>query len=156
LEDIDFVMSKSLKWISQNSVEGLELTFTYERDFLGMKETIELVPDGGNVIITDENKKEYIRRVCEYEMKEEISEELAAFLKGFRLLIPQHFLDLFSPSEFQLLIAGIPDINMSEIRQHASYTDFEEDCNMVNWIWEILGEFSGNDLAAFVFFISGK
>ena len=121
MEDIDLELAKSLKWILQNSVEGLEQPFTYERDFMGQKETIELIPNGYDVIVTDENKKEYVRRICEHKMKNEIQEDLSAFLKGLRSILPQHLLDLFSPSELQLLIAGVPNVDIGELKEHARY-----------------------------------
>jgi len=156
LEDIDLELAKSLRWILNNSVEGLEQPFTYERDFMGQKETVELIPNGYNIIVTDENKKEYVRKICESKMKEEIYEDLTAFLKGIHFMIPKYLLDLFSPSEFQLLIAGVPNIDVNELKQYAEYIDYDKDCDMMKWLWEIFEEFSQKDLGAFMFFISGS
>ena len=66
-----------------NSVEGLEQTFSYEIEVFGKKVTRELVPNGYEVTVTDENKQEFISKLCEAKVKGEIKEELKAFKRGF-------------------------------------------------------------------------
>lgn len=155
LEDVDPELRKSLKWMLENSVEGLEQSFTYETEIFGQKITRELVPDGYSKTVTDENKKEFVKSLCERKMKGEIQEELDAFLKGFYLIIPAGFLSLFSVSELQLLISGIPVIDIEEMKKYAKYIGYSETDPQIIWLWEIFGEFSQKELAAFVFFTSG-
>lgn len=40
---------------------GLEMFFSVDKEILGEVTTHELKPDGGNVLVTEENKEEYIR-----------------------------------------------------------------------------------------------
>lgn len=46
-----------------NNIEecGLEMYFSVDKEILGEVTTHELKPDGGNVLVTEENKEEYIR-----------------------------------------------------------------------------------------------
>ncbi len=53
---------------------GLDLTFAIDRQILGEPTTIELVKDGSNVIVTEENKEEFVKLVCKYKMIDEIRE----------------------------------------------------------------------------------
>jgi len=139
-----------------NSVEGLEQNFTYESDIFGQKIIKELISNGYSTTVTDENKAEFIMNLCEIKTKREIQKELDAFLKGFNLIIPVDFLSLFTVSELQLLISGIPTIDVAEMKKYAKYIKYEESSPQIIWLWEIFSEFSQKELAAFVFFTSGE
>lgn len=53
---------KGLKSIIEaDDVESLCLTFSYEKPYLDKKTTKELIPDGSNIFVTNENKKQYIK-----------------------------------------------------------------------------------------------
>ena len=123
---------------------------------MGQKYTSELVPEGSDIIIDEENKLEYVKRIGQMKMKEEINEEIEAFIRGFHLIIPAEFLDIFSPSELQLLIAGVPTIDLAEIKKHASYIGYCVTSQIIIRLWDILEEFTQKELAAFVLFISGN
>ena len=49
--------------LRDNNLEecGLEMYFSVDKEILGEVTTHELKPDGGNVLVTEENKEEYIR-----------------------------------------------------------------------------------------------
>ena len=49
---------------SENNIEGvLDLTFSTDDERFGETVTIDLKPDGQNIEVTNENKKEYIEYV---------------------------------------------------------------------------------------------
>jgi E3 ubiquitin-protein ligase NEDD4 len=46
---------------SENDIEdALDLTFSTEDDRFGEVVTVDLKPDGQNLVVTNENKKEYV------------------------------------------------------------------------------------------------
>jgi E3 ubiquitin-protein ligase NEDD4 len=46
---------------SENDIEdALDLTFSTEDDRFGEVVTVDLKPDGQNMVVTNENKKEYV------------------------------------------------------------------------------------------------
>ena len=55
----------------------------------GVTEVRDLIPDGRNVLVTDVNKADYIRLVCQEKMTGAIRKQLAAFLEGFYDIIPR-------------------------------------------------------------------
>ena len=99
-----------------NNIEELQQPFTYEAEVMGSILSRELVPNGSNIIVTEENKITFITRLCEMKTRDEISAEVSAFLRGFDFIIPLTFLSVFSPSELQLLIAGVPKIDVQEMK----------------------------------------
>lgn len=74
LEDIDPATTKSLLWILANDVgDGdLGIDFTHSYEMLGKKHTIELVENGKDVLVTEENKKDYVKKLAVYKMTEPI------------------------------------------------------------------------------------
>jgi len=60
IEDIDPDYYRNLKWILENDITGLDVTFSYESDEFGQLVTRDLIPDGRNIPVTEENKKEYV------------------------------------------------------------------------------------------------
>ncbi len=39
----------------------MELTFSYIKEINGVKEEIEIIPDGKNIPVTNDNKKDYVK-----------------------------------------------------------------------------------------------
>ena len=106
--------------------------------------------------MTDENKEEFVDRICEMKTRGEFNEELEAFLRGFNLIVPSCLVSMFSPSELQLLIAGESSINVGEMKQYAKYGGgYNKDDEVIKWLWEIFEEFSQKELTAFIFFVTG-
>jgi len=139
----------------ENSVDELCLNFTYETDYLGTNVVKELIPGGEDILVTDENKKDYLKKFCEMKMTKEIEPQIQAFLKGFRTLLPLSYISHFSYTEFQLLISGLQKIDVEEMKEYCEYSGLTKDSNLANWLWEILGEFNQEEMGAFFFYVSG-
>lgn len=47
----------------ENNIEecGLEMYFSVDKEILGEIKSHDLKPNGGNILVTEENKEEYIR-----------------------------------------------------------------------------------------------
>ncbi len=71
-----------------NNVDDLELTFAWENDTLEGKESIELVPNGMNIPVTEKNKKDFVKAVAYWKMAVEIRDQIEAFIKGFYEVCP--------------------------------------------------------------------
>lgn len=63
MESVDTEYYKSLKWIMDNDPEELDLTFSVDLDVYGRKDQHELLPNGQNIKVTNDNKKEYTEYV---------------------------------------------------------------------------------------------
>ncbi|KAK2142826.1 hypothetical protein LSH36_909g00076 [Paralvinella palmiformis] len=60
LESVDEVYYNSLQWILENDPEPLEAHFAVDEEGFGEKKEIELKPGGKDILVTEENKQEYI------------------------------------------------------------------------------------------------
>lgn len=60
MEMVDTEFYNSIKYILENDPEPLCLTFTANREFVGQVEEVELKPGGGDIDVTESNRKEYV------------------------------------------------------------------------------------------------
>jgi E3 ubiquitin-protein ligase HUWE1 len=67
MESEDYAFYKGLEFLIENKVEdlGYELTFSTEIREFGVTEVRDLIPDGRNIRVSEHNKMDYIRLVCQ-------------------------------------------------------------------------------------------
>lgn len=70
MESEDYSFYRGLVYLMENNINnlGCDLTFSTEINEFGVTETRDLIPDGRNIPVTEENKMDYIRRSCQMKM----------------------------------------------------------------------------------------
>lgn len=113
LADYDPEYYKSIKWFMENDISdmGDMWTFSYEEDNFGQLEVIDLIPNGRNISVTQENKFDYVQKLCFAKLFGNIKPQVEAFQKGFYELIPLKLISIFDPRELELVISGLPTID---------------------------------------------
>lgn len=78
IEAIDPNYYKSLKQILELPIEvlGIDMNFTAESNELGVLKVNDLIPNGSNVVVTDDNKYEYVRLIAHYRMTNGIRKQV--------------------------------------------------------------------------------
>ena len=155
MEEVDSDIGKNLRWILENNVEELYLTFTHEVQNLDDRTVIELKEGGSDIFVDEENKKEYVKQICEYRMTKQIKKQLKDFLKGFRMILPKELISHFSTAELERMIAGESKIDIADMKKHAYFRNYSQDDQIIIWLWEVLEEFSPDQLTTFYYFTSG-
>ena len=118
-KDAPELWKSKIQFILENEVEFLDLTFTQEEvKSVGEVVTVELVPNGGKIPVTDNNKKAYIGALAKYMMESRVKPQVAAFLEGVYTLVPETLLTLWDEPELELLLCGVRDYNVAELRKH--------------------------------------
>jgi hypothetical protein len=72
---------------------------------------IELLKNGNDVPVTEENKKEYVKAICDAKMTRNIEKQILAFLTGLYEVIPEECLKLLSVEELGLHLSGMPTLD---------------------------------------------
>jgi E3 ubiquitin-protein ligase HUWE1 len=62
--------------------EVITETFSVETDNFGVVEIVDLIENGRNIPVTEENKQEYVQLVIEHRLTGSVKEQLTEFLKG--------------------------------------------------------------------------
>lgn len=76
LEDISEDVAKNLKWILDNDITDAELglNFVYTMKIRGQEVSIELLPKGKDIQVTEQNKKLYVKAIANWLMIGSIKE----------------------------------------------------------------------------------
>ena len=111
---------------------GYDLTFSTEVQEFGVTEARDLKPNGANIPVTEENKMEYIRLVCQMKMTGAIRKQLNAFLEGFYDIIPKRLISIFNEQELELLISGLPNIDIDDLKANSEYHKYQPTSLQVN------------------------
>lgn len=157
MEAVDPEYYKNLKQILEYPLDdlGLDLTFSAEDSRFGKLEIIDLIPDGRNKRVTDENKLEYVNLITCHRMTTAIRAQIEAFLEGFHGLVPAELISVFSPAELELLICGLPDVDVEDLRATTEYQHYQPTDDQIVWFWDTLRSFSREDKAQFLQFVTG-
>lgn len=156
MESLDLNYYKGLVWILENQITGVTFdTFSVERDRFGETETIDLITDGRNIEVTDENKQEYVQKVVEYRLVGSVQGQLDEFLKGFHDIIPSELISIFNEQELELLISGLPDIDIDDWRHQSEYHNYQPTSPQIQWFWRAVRSFDKEEKAKLLQFVTG-
>ncbi len=107
--------------------------------------TRNLVPDGGNVAVTNENRPLYISYVARHRLVVQPHAQTRAFLRGLGLIIEPAWLSMFNQTELQRLVGGdSSEIDVDDLRRHTQYSgvyaigDDGEEHPTVQLFWEVM------------------
>jgi E3 ubiquitin-protein ligase HUWE1 len=158
MEAIDPDYYRNLKTILEYPLEdiGLDLTFSIEDHSFGRSQVIDLVPNGRKTPVVDENKEKYVKLVCQHRMTTAIKNQIKAYLDGFYELVNPELIAIFTPRELELLISGMPDIDIDDLKANTDYVGWKATDEQIEWFWKIMFSLSRNEKAAFLQFVTGS
>ena len=158
MEAVDPELYKSLCWIEENIITGVfdDLTFTTESDEFGTVRSVELREGGGTILVTEENKREYVRLLTEFKLTTAIKLQIDAFLRGFHEIIPAHLISVFNEQEVELLISGMPEIDFDDWKGHCEYHGgYTIASPQIQWFWRAVRSFDQETRAKLIQFVTG-
>ena len=157
MEAFDPDYHKSLYMLEHPLEEsGLDyLTMSATADYFGMETVVDLIPDGRDVSVNDDNKLEYVNLVAAHRMTNAIKEQIAAFTEGFNDIVPHEIISILNPSELELLISGTPEIDIDDLKNNTEYTGYTTSAPQVRWFWEVVKDLSEEDRARLLMFVTG-
>ncbi|KAK6026385.1 HECT-domain protein [Ostertagia ostertagi] len=126
-----------------------------EVEEFGVRSIRDLKPDGRKIDVTDANKEEYVKLVCQMKMTGSIRKQLDAFLTGFYEVIPKQLISMFNEQELELLISGLPDVDIDDLANNTEYKMYTKTSAQIQWFWRALRSFEPEDRAKFLQFVTG-
>uniref|UniRef100_A0A5B6YM25 HECT-type E3 ubiquitin transferase n=1 Tax=Davidia involucrata TaxID=16924 RepID=A0A5B6YM25_DAVIN len=163
IEAVDPDYYKNLKWMLENDVSDIpDLTFSMDADeekhILYEKTEVtdfELKPGGRNIRVTEETKHEYVGLVADHILTNAIRPQINSFLEGFNELVLRELISIFNDKELELLISGLPEIDLDDLRANTEYTGYIAASSVVQWFWEVVKAFNKEDMARLLQFVTG-
>ncbi|XP_048887444.1 E3 ubiquitin-protein ligase NEDD4a isoform X2 [Brienomyrus brachyistius] len=137
MESVDSEYFNSLKWILENDPTELDLRFTIDEDLFGQTHQHELKPGGADIVVNDNNKKEYIHLVIQWRFVNRIIKQMTAFKEGFYELIPLDLIKIFDENELELLMCGLGDVDVNDWRENTKYKNgYCANSPVIIWFWK--------------------
>mmetsp|Transcript_9210 Transcript_9210/g.14159 ORF Transcript_9210/g.14159 Transcript_9210/m.14159 type:complete len:770 (-) Transcript_9210:205-2514(-) len=143
---------------SGEDLEMLCLDFTTTQEVLGNKEEIELVKGGADIEVTNDNFPEYLEACLKYKLLDRVKSQLNELLLGFFDVIPEPLLTVFDFQELELLMCGLPTIDMDDWKEHTEYSgEYDEmpDHEVCQWFWEVVTDWDQEMKARLLQFVTG-
>ncbi|KAL9185952.1 hypothetical protein ACHAXT_003729 [Thalassiosira profunda] len=158
MQAIDPDYYKNLQMILEHNLDdiGLELTMSTEDHSFGGSRTIDLIPDGRTIAVTEETKERYVDLVCQHRMTTAIEKQIKAFLEGFHEMVDTDLISIFTAKELELLISGMPDIDIHDLKKNTDYHGYRPADKEIGWFWNILFALTRSQKASFLQFVTGS
>ncbi|XP_065890414.1 ubiquitin-protein ligase E3B-like [Dysidea avara] len=159
LSSLDPALDKSLHFIKDydGDVSDLCLTFSWEEELMGSTVTHDLKPGGRSIAVTNENRISYVHLMARFKLYTQLKEQLSAFIRGFRALIPEEWTSCFSGPELQRLISGDNvEIDVDDLKRHVRYYGgYHGQHKVIMWLWDVVkNDLNHEEKAAFLKFVT--
>jgi E3 ubiquitin-protein ligase HUWE1 len=156
METLDLEYYKSLEWMLNNDITDIITeTFSVEVEAFGEMQVVDLIENGREIPVTEDNKHEYIRLITEHRLTGSVKEQLDHFLKGFHDIVPSELVSIFSEQELELLISGLPDINVDDWKNNTEYHNYTAASPQIQWFWRAVRTFEKEEQAKLLQFVTG-
>uniref|UniRef100_A0A8C6MG50 E3 ubiquitin-protein ligase n=1 Tax=Nothobranchius furzeri TaxID=105023 RepID=A0A8C6MG50_NOTFU len=158
LESIDPEFYNSLIWIRDNNIEecGLEMYFSVDMEILGKITSHDLKPDGANILVTEENKEEYIRfLMAEWRFSRGVEGQTKAFLDGFNEVVPLQWLQYFDEKELEVMLCGMQEVDLQDWQRNTVYRHYTRNSKQIIWFWQLVKEVDNEVRLRLMQFVTG-
>jgi len=147
--------------IGLDNIEDMCLDFTFLENDLGENRSVDLIENGSDVAVTKDNLPLFLEVNMKYHLMDRVKPQLTELLLGFFDIIPEPLLTVFDFQELELIMCGLPKIDIDDWKRHTDYQgQFERegsDAKTVQWFWEIVSEeFDQEQRARLLQFSTGK
>lgn len=160
LHSLDDELYRGLIYLknTKDDIAEMSLTFSIDEDRFGVAHSIDLVPGGSKIPVTNDNKIRYIYLVANYKLNIQIADQCSSFFTGLRDLIDPRWLRMFNQEELQALVGGtMHPIDVNDLEANSVYAgEYSDTHETIKWFWEVLREdFSQDDLSHLIKFSTG-
>nr|XP_040149811.1 NEDD4-like E3 ubiquitin-protein ligase WWP1 isoform X2 [Ictidomys tridecemlineatus] len=157
LESIDTEFYNSLIWIRDNNIEecGLEMYFSVDMEILGKVTSHDLKMGGSNILVTEENKDEYIGLMTEWRFSRGVQEQTKAFLDGFNEVVPLQWLQYFDEKELEVMLCGMQEVDLADWQRNTVYRHYTRNSKQIIWFWQFVKETDNEVRMRLLQFVTG-
>eukprot|EP01080_Neovahlkampfia_damariscottae_P004889 gene4889-8483_t len=138
-------------------VKDLSLDFTISDNYFGKLIEKDLIPNGSNIEVTNENKFLYIHKMTNFRLNLQIQEESNACLKGINSIIPFEWLQLFDENELFYIICGSEQsIDIFDFQNNIELDGYSKNDITIKYFFELVSEMTNEELKSLLKFITSS
>jgi len=132
--------------------------FEVARDVFGVTTSVDLIPNGSQIPVTNQNRELYVEKYVDYLLNKSIENQFNSFSKGFKLICEGKFLELFRAEELELTVCGQPTIiNTEELEEICEYkAGFSKNHPYIKEFWKLVHSLSQEQKKRLLFFTTGS
>jgi len=101
-------------------------------------------------------QEQYLDLVTELKLSKAIEQQLCSFMDGFHSVIPHGIISIFNEYELELLMSGLPQIDIDDWERHTNYVGYTADSEQIKWFWEFVRSLDQETAAQLLQFTSGS
>ncbi|XP_071495065.1 probable E3 ubiquitin-protein ligase HERC4 isoform X2 [Diadema antillarum] len=133
------------------------LVFQIDEDNFGQVQTTDLVPNGGQIEVSFQNRQQYVDAYVEYVLNGSIREKFDAFITGFLDVVGIRILRFFHPQELMSMVVGKEDLNWEEFEESVEYKgEYHPYHETIKLFWQVFREMSVENKKKFLTFLTGS
>lgn len=168
LRSVDVALYRSIveynRGLDEQELRKAELTFTYEDNFFGRTDIVDLLGCGGEEELVETNKdlEKFLKVVANHLMVGRVSEQIAAIARGLHMVVPRTLLKAaghcFTAVEFGVLIGGIDVLEDDEVNdweENTDYVDYLSVDEPIRNFWLVVRRLTSRDRQALLRFATG-
>ena len=159
LKTLDSSLHRNLISLKEiDDVEDLCLTFSIETNKMGKIVTSNLIPNGSEVTVTNENLFHYIALVSHMKLNLQFKAQATYFISGFHDVLPPRWIGLFNRNELQQLISGLrTSFDLQDLKDNVKYAGgYNMKHPVIKNFWKALEEFDEKQKASFLSFVTSS
>lgn len=158
LASLDPEMYKNLLSLKdyEGDVSDLGLDFTVVNNEIGEAQMEELKPGGKDMLVTNQNRIEYIHLMADYRLNRQMRQHCNAFRSGLANVINIDWLRLFDHNELQLVVSGVQKpIDLNDLRQNTNYSGgYTADHPVIVAFWRVTEGFTDKQKCELLKFVT--
>lgn len=130
LEDFDVGLYDGLQWCTrkesdaEGAIDSLYETFCVCFEEFGEERVIDLKENGRDIDVSNDNKLEFVELKAFFHLYKNIQGQIDSLLEGFHEVIPLDLISIFNFKEVELLISGLPDFKIADLKKHTNYSGY--------------------------------
>jgi len=118
------------------NVEDLALVFAVDIEEIGdQRRTVDLIPGGSNIIVTDENYNEYFEILFDYYSNKSIESRFEQLKKGFLSFSQLKSFSMFSYQEIMCVLCGDVKFDWDKFKSSVLYVNYTENSQTIKNFW---------------------
>ena len=146
----------SMKEECGENIALCEIYFSYQyKDEKGNMCFQDLIENGNDILVTQDNFELYLEKRIEYFTKSQII-GVKEIIRGINTIFDVSLLKIFTSDQLGLLINGTPFIDVDDWRLNTQYKNYNDYDNVIINFWDIISNLSQEDLSNFLLFCTGS